>query len=168
MYDRTSNSYDTLYKEEQAEKYFIAVKSLRPKGRVLDIGCGTALFLEFISNYGMLDDIEEYVCLDYSEGMLQVARRRIERLCRHKCLALLGEACSLPFRSRTFDRVYSFTVIDLIEDPRKGINEALRVSRNGAVLSFLRKLSGWRKLGKIGTEIGRTDKDILFLIKKTF
>jgi ubiquinone/menaquinone biosynthesis C-methylase UbiE len=169
LYDKTYDSYDVLYGDEQLEKYFVTLRHIRPKGLVLDVGCGTALLLEFLSKTYMLSDIDLYVCLDFSLGMLTKAIARTRSLCLRgglKCLVIAGDAQSLPFKDNVFDIVYSFTVIDLLDDPLKGINEALRVSKGVAVISALKKLKTWKLLEQLGEKIGETDKDIIFLLNK--
>ena len=167
LYNHTYESYDELYREEQLEKYFIALRRLKPSGKVLDVGCGTALLLEFLAVHNLLDHVDLYVCLDYSPNMLSVAERRIRALCKDRCLVVLGDAQRLPFRDNSFDIVYSFTVIDLLDDPRKGLEELLRVSKRTVVVSFLKRLGLWKSLGLDASKsIGESSKDIMFMINK--
>jgi len=164
MYNRTYNSYDELYGEEQVRKYLIALRRISVKGNVLDVGCGTGLLLEFLKSQGLLNNIKRYVCLDISEGMLGVAYKRIEKFCKGKCLGILADALHLPFREKSFDFTLSFTVLDLLTDPLKGVREMLRVTRKALVVSSLIKVGKWTELLDLGgKEIGRTDKDVIVL-----
>nr|MEB3844198.1 hypothetical protein [Desulfurococcales archaeon] len=62
-YEATAQGYDELYRAEQYEKYFAALRRVPPSGRVLDAGCGTGLLIEFLALQGLLHNVEEYVCL---------------------------------------------------------------------------------------------------------
>ena len=164
MYDRTYNSYDELYGEEQIKKYLIALRRVSVKGNVLDVGCGTGLLIEFLKSQDLLKNIKKYVCLDISKGMLGVAYKRIEKFCESKCLGILADALHLPFREKSFDFTLSFTVLDLLTDPLEGVKEMLRVTRKTLIVSSLIKVGKWTELLDLGgKEIGRTDKDIIIL-----
>ncbi len=164
MYDRTYNSYDELYGEEQIKKYLIALRRVSVEGNILDAGCGTGLLLEFLKSQGLLNNIKKYVCLDISEGMLGVAYKRMERFCKSKCLGILADALHLPFKEKSFDFTLSFTVLDLLTDPLEGVREMLRVTRRALIVSSLIKVKKWTELLELGgKEIGRTDKDVIIL-----
>ncbi len=162
-YERTCDSYDELYREEQYAKYYVALRKVKPRGVVLDAGCGTALLAEFLKAWGLLDDIEGYICLDYSSCMLGIAVRKLKILCNGNCHVILGDLESIPLKDSTVDVAYSFTVLDLLDNPLKGLEELLRVTREDIVVSVMRSLDLKDMLKEIGLEtIGATDKDIIF------
>ncbi len=163
VYDSTYDGYDELYGEEQLIKYTMALRRIKLKGRILDVGCGTGLLLEFLESQALFSDVEKYVCLDISEGMLSLAFKRSKRLCKGKCLNVLGDALHLPFPEESFDFTLSFTVLDLLNKPLMGLKEMLRVTREAVVISLLTRLKNWTDFLRFGKEIGRTDKDVILL-----
>jgi len=103
-YNITSNGYDQLYAAEQVEKYIIGIKAIRPRNKVLDDGCGTALFLEFLRNIKMLDKISYYICLDLSPGMLNKAKLRIKQLSLSTLVDIVeADAENLPLKDKAVD-----------------------------------------------------------------
>ncbi len=67
-YDAIAPSYNELYGDEQLTKYK-GIEDICKGARVLDIGCGTGLFLKHLRDSGT--DPRLYVCLDISREMLE-------------------------------------------------------------------------------------------------
>ncbi|MCS7261819.1 MAG: methyltransferase domain-containing protein [Aquificaceae bacterium] len=89
------------------------LKSLeKVEGLVLDLGCGTGLVSE---------GLEKVVGLDIAYGMARAYREKFRR-------AVLGDAHSLPFKSKSFDFVLSNFALHWTQLDRS-IPEALRVCR---------------------------------------
>ncbi len=162
-YETTAKGYDELYRAEQFEKYFVAVKRIPPRGRVLDAGCGTGLLIEFLALNKLLGEVDAYVCLDYSREMLKIAMGRVKVFCPNKCFIIEGNVEELPFGNDSFDIVYSFTVLDLVDNLKKSLRELERVSKRAIIFSMLKTLpykdyvitSGYKLLGT-------TQKDAIF------
>ena len=165
-YEATCGGYDELYRAEQYEKYLAVLGKVEPRGLVLDAGCGTGLLLEYMSIHGLLEGVEGYVCLDYSPCMLGIARWRMGLHCRGpSCAAVLGNVERLPFASRSFDVVYSFTVLDLVDDLAGSLMELVRVSRGPVVVSMLKRLPYKDALLEAGAPvIAVTSKDVVFMV----
>lgn len=164
-YNITSKDYDKLYSEEQLEKYMVAIRRIRIRNRVLDNGCGTALFLEFLDALGRTYKINYYICLDLSTGMLRKAKSRIKRLNLGFLSELLeADAENIPLRDKSIDVSVSFTVINLLENKIKGIRELERVTRDCTILSILKVSENHgTSVPRYGTYIGETSKDKLFI-----
>jgi len=165
-YEATAKGYDELYRAEQYEKFSITLKKAPPRGRVLDAGCGTGLLMEYMYTAGYLDNVSLYVCLDYSREMLRIARWRLSRICPDKCIVVEGNIMSLPFADRSFDYVYSFTVLDLVDSIEKAVTELIRVSSGQVIVSLLKNLPYkdllLKKMYKI---IAVSSKDVIFALK---
>lgn len=165
-YEATAKGYDELYRAEQYEKFSVALKKIPPRGMVLDAGCGTGLLAEYMYTTGYLDNVSLYTCLDYSREMLRIARWRLARICPNKCVVVEGNIMSLPFVDDSFDYVYSFTVLDLVDSIEGAITELLRVSSGQVVVSLLKTLPYkdmlLKKLYKI---IAVSSKDVIFALK---
>ncbi len=135
-YNARANSYDDQYGEEQSEKHRLAldVIGVEEGEVVLDDGCGTGLFIEKIVGPSSL-----VVGIDISKGMLSVAKRRCGRL--RKVFLILCDADFLPLKEKLFDKVFSFTMIQDIPNPRRAISEITRVSKPGSkvIVTALKK-----------------------------
>lgn len=165
-YEAACESYDELYRAEQYEKYYVALRKVKPHGVVLDAGCGTALLAEFLRGWGLIDEVEAYICLDYSGCMLRIASWKLGVLCSGNCYMVMGDVERLPLRDNVADVAYAFTVLDLLEDPLRGLEELSRVTRGSVVVSVLKTLGLKDKLIEMGFKIlGVTSKDVIFKVK---
>ncbi len=166
-YDATAESYDSIYKAEQFEKYMVALSKIRPRGIVLDAGCGTGLLAEYLHPLGYFEkSIELYICMDYSRGMLEIARKRLEALCPDKCQVVEADIEDIPLRDSSVDIVYSFTVVDLARSKKRALDELERVSRVGVVVSFLKKLPYKDMFLDKLKYIGSSSKDAIFYLPR--
>jgi len=135
-YEAGIGMYDRLYGEEQDKKYKRCSQYLDgASGKaVLDCGCGTGTLLAQLSRQGGF-----FVGVDYSWAMLRLAQKRdgsadnVELIC--------ADADNLPFRSASFDRVVSFTMLGNMPKIGRTLREFRRVVRDSGqiVLSFSKK-----------------------------
>lgn len=130
LYDSTASIYNKRYRTVQYRKY-VYVKGSPNKGdRLLDVGCGTGMiFHGFGSNVGSL------VGVDISIKMLKVALRSL-RKSAPKVDLLRADADSLPFRSNTFTKVTSVTVLQNMPEPSETIKEIARVASVGGQVAL--------------------------------
>ncbi len=135
-YEAGIGTYDRLYGEEQEKKYERCSQYLNGvSGRaVLDCGCGTGTLLTRLSGQSGF-----FVGVDYSRAMLKLAWARVE-LADNVDL-ICADADNLPFKSASFDRVVSFTMLGNMPEMRRTLREFRRVARDSAqiVLSFTKK-----------------------------
>jgi ubiquinone/menaquinone biosynthesis C-methylase UbiE len=90
--------------------------------RVLDVGCGTGVFLRMCADRGAA------TCgIDASEGLLAVAEERVP-----EAELRLGDLQSLPYPDDSFDLVTGFTSFFFADDIVAALREAGRVARPGA------------------------------------
>src|SRR4051794_40759304 len=89
------------------------------KPLLLDIGCGTGLFLS------KEDHDKTAIGVDFSREALEFTRRR--GLSRLVC----ADSQSLPFTAESFDIVTAFDHIEHVEDDAELIREVYRVLRPG-------------------------------------
>lgn len=82
------------------------------KGMILDIGCGRQPLRQY------LDPSTTYITLDFPEtgAVLYGARPNV-----------FGDACTLPFKDRTFDTVVMLEILEHLPNPKRAIEEAFRV-----------------------------------------
>ncbi|PIU14235.1 MAG: hypothetical protein COT21_00940 [Hadesarchaea archaeon CG08_land_8_20_14_0_20_51_8] len=123
-YDLTADIYDERYTRIQRKKYEV-VKKYLPKhiARILDLGCGTGMFLEELAGRG-----EIVTGVDSSVEMLSIAQKRA-------CGASLvcADADHLPFKDRSFDVVVSVTLLQNVPEPVATMKEIARVLKPGAI-----------------------------------
>jgi SAM-dependent methyltransferase len=93
-----------------------------PGGRVLEVGCGTGVFLRLAADRGLA-----VTGLDASEALLAVARERVPEADLH-----LGDMQALPFADDAFDLVAGFNAFFFADDLVTALREAGRVARPGA------------------------------------
>ncbi|MBI3185573.1 MAG: class I SAM-dependent methyltransferase [Myxococcales bacterium] len=96
--------------------------------RVLDLGCGPADGTALLAQEGAVA-----FGLDYSEGMLERARR--EPLVRG--LLVRGDAGKLPFRAGSFEKVVCTNSFHHYPDHRAALAEIRRVLKPGGLLVLL-------------------------------
>jgi ubiquinone/menaquinone biosynthesis C-methylase UbiE len=162
-YEAAAAGYDELYGEEQLVKYTVALRIVKPRGTVLDAGCGTGLLAEYMEATGLLRSIERYICLDYSKSMLSIAEERLRGLCPDKCQTVMGNVESIPLPPLVANVTYSFTVLDLVERPEKALSELIRVTRGFILVTFIERLGTWKKLGL--NYIARAAGDVIGLVE---
>jgi SAM-dependent methyltransferase len=90
----------------------------------LDLGCGTGLTVDTIASRFAFG-----VGLDRSRGMIQAAQPGGNRA------FVLGDAGALPFPNRSFDLIFSLTMLHHLRDPelREMFRESRRVLRPGGL-----------------------------------
>jgi len=135
-YEAGIGTYDRLYGEEQEKKYERCSRYLDgASGKVvLDCGCGTGTLLTWLSGQGGF-----FVGVDYSKAMLKLARKRA--VLADNVDLICADADNLPFKSASFDRVVSFTMLGNMPEIGRTLREFGRVSRDSAqiVLSFAKR-----------------------------
>jgi ubiquinone/menaquinone biosynthesis C-methylase UbiE len=152
-YDTVADSYDYHYDHHRGKKYHTHLSNhlmnVLPKGgNLLDIGCGTGLFVEkYIRNGGTATG------LDISGKMVAKARHRCP-----DCEFIVGTGEKLPFTDGSFDAVSSVLVFSYVRDPVSLLNEVHRVLEPGgsvALCTLGKKLitSGIPSLYRIGEKI---------------
>ena len=71
-YDKIAEKYDEMHSDKyytDEDRYITSL--IRPSKRILDVGCGTGLFLK----HRDLSDFEQYIGIDISQGMLDVFKK---------------------------------------------------------------------------------------------
>jgi demethylmenaquinone methyltransferase / 2-methoxy-6-polyprenyl-1,4-benzoquinol methylase len=103
---------------------------------VLDVATGTADIPLILARSTL--NIRKIIGLDLSEGMLAVARRKLEQAgCADRVELKVGDGQALPFQNNAFDVVTVGFGLRNFPDLMKGITEAYRVLRPGGMFLVL-------------------------------
>jgi ubiquinone/menaquinone biosynthesis C-methylase UbiE len=100
--------------------------------RILDVGCGTGNNFQFFS--------EKWCFLtgvDSSGEKLEIARQKYG----DRAEFISGQAEDLPFSDDEFDIVTIINFLEIADNPRKVIEEAIRVCRGRVFIGFLNNYS---------------------------
>jgi SAM-dependent methyltransferase len=127
-FDEIAAVYDESLPAHVVEHYLrkrvAYVREHCPRGRGLDVGCGTGALAARLAGSGY-----DMVGVDPSAGMLEVLRRRFPHL-----QVAQAPGTALPFPDDDFDLVCSVAVMHHLEDPhlvRATLAEMVRVARPG-------------------------------------
>ncbi len=100
--------------------------------RVLEVGCGTGVFLEWFRSQGHM-----VTGLDPSEACLEMAQGRLG----HTVRLAQGFAESLPYEDNEFDTVALITTLEFVDEPYAALREAFRVARRNVLVGALNRFS---------------------------
>jgi len=104
--------------------YGPALRLAKPGARVLEIGCGSGVFVELLGARGC-----EVHAMDASPEALRLAAERSPRAVFHE-----GVLEAQRFPAAHFDVIWSFHVLEHVEDPSAFLAEARRILKPGGVL----------------------------------
>jgi demethylmenaquinone methyltransferase / 2-methoxy-6-polyprenyl-1,4-benzoquinol methylase len=133
MFDRIAPVYDAMNRAmtvglDQRWRRLAATAAVRPGDRVLDACCGTGDFALADAAAGA----GHVVGLDFSEGMLDRARRKSQDV-----EWVEGDMLALPFEAASFDAVTVGFGVRNVDDLEAGLRELRRVLRPGGRLAVL-------------------------------
>lgn len=126
-YNLTANMYDVRYAEEQEAKYKAALEGLNMThcSKVLDVGCGTGLLFNHVSEKADL-----VVGVDVSRQLLLQAKERANE--HSNVYVVQADADHLPLKDDCFDAVFAFTVLQNIPKPVETLVEIRRAAKHDA------------------------------------
>ncbi len=138
VYDSLADNYISWIEESAGLKIIYRTfhravddNKARLKGRVLDLGCGTGIFTQILSD---VEGVTGIVGLDISKESVLNAKKR----CNDRCRFVAGSATELPFPDSSFDAVVAFG--DIISHIHNGYKEAIseigRILKPGGHLLF--------------------------------
>lgn len=96
-------------------------------GRVLDIGCGPAVYTDALSEAG-----HDIYGVDSSEKMIQIAKSKNFKNAKF----FVGSVENLKFEDSFFDGVLCVGVLEYLDHIKNGIKEIARVTKQGGVVIF--------------------------------
>jgi SAM-dependent methyltransferase len=141
--------FKSFYSDERTTRErMIDLLEVKPGSRVLETGAGTCRDSSAIA--ARIGSDGKLFATDLSPEMLEVGRRRIEKLDAVELVA--ADATRLPFSDGYFDAAYHFGGLNLFSDRAAGLLEMARVVRwGGKVVVGDEGLAPWLR----HTEYGR-------------
>ena len=113
LIERPSSAYDGPKPTRDSSEFIGAIRSLlKPGLRVLDLGCGPRDQAVVFDHLGC-----QYVGIDYENHAADI----------------LADAHAIPFRSQSFDIVFSYAVLQHLHNPHVAIAEVDRVLKPGGI-----------------------------------
>ena len=128
-YDRVGATYDDFvavwdkHIAAPALAHFnrIVEQRIKPGAHVLDAGAGTGERTRVLLEHA---EPGEIIALDASEVMLEVAASKVDD---PRVRFMKGDIAELPFEDDTFDAVASTWVVEILDEPRRAVEEFVRV-----------------------------------------
>ena len=115
----------------EGRKEIISYLNLRSGMKILEVSPGPGVFQKFLRD--KIGNDGELVSLDLSLGMLRQCQRKNGSL---NVQLIHGNAQYLPFAENSFDAVFHFGGVNLFNDPKKDINEFIRVTKEDGIVSW--------------------------------
>ena len=125
-YSRIAEEFSKTREYLPEERKDLLLQYITPGDKVLDLGCGNGRFS------GVFQKDIEYIGVDNSEGMIEIARKKYPG-----ADFSVADALNLPFPENYFDKVFSFAVIHHVPSTElriKFLKEARKVLRPGGIL----------------------------------
>jgi len=97
--------------------------------RILDVGAGTGRMTRTALSLG-----HDVVALDFSGGMLAIAKSQLADVYSDSFRAIQADSISLPFPDNSFDICMSINVIGHVPDFRRMLSEMARVLKPGGYI----------------------------------
>ena len=104
----------------------------RRKHKLLEIGCGTGLFLDTLYQMGF-----DVTGIDNSPEMIMAARERFG----NRAELHLGHGEHMGYSDNEFDYAFLWSVLEFTSEPEAMLAEAARVAEKGLLIGFLNKNS---------------------------
>jgi phosphatidylethanolamine/phosphatidyl-N-methylethanolamine N-methyltransferase len=138
IYDRLAQGYDLAFGPllGHGQKMAMNAMDIKPQHKVLEVGIGTGLTLPL---YRKEQDI---VGIDLSEGMLAKAQERIKTYGMKNVSLKVMSAENLKFEDNSFDVVFAPSVLSVVSDPMKTLEEMRRVVKPDGVICIVSHFAG--------------------------
>ena len=163
FWQKTPEGFSSLYEwninpVKMAANIFLKQRSKIVQGEILsgdshetllDLGCGSGDL-----GISLSDSFQKVILSDYSEGMLDIARKNISK--QTNIDLICNDATDIPVGDSTVDNTIAIGLLDYVKETGAVLNEVSRVSNSGSTLvitapksptifQFLRVSTAFRK-----------------------
>src|SRR5215217_5802426 len=127
---------------EPEARWTVNLLNIQPDMHILEIGFGPGVAIQYAAELAAQGHVSG---IDYSETMVQVARKRNASAIRNGLVDLThGNVSSLPYRDESFDRVFTIHCIYFWAEPAAYLRELRRVLRaNGVLAITIQPIDKW-------------------------
>jgi ubiquinone/menaquinone biosynthesis C-methylase UbiE len=132
--NRISNYINFFGRENFLRKKAVEKLNLKPKDKVLDLACGIGYNFDHL--IVKVDDVS-IVGVDYIQGMLDSAKKRIDGKGWKNIKLIREDAASINFPENYFDGVISTIGISVIPDHKESLKRAVRSLKKGGRIVIL-------------------------------
>lgn len=108
------------------KSFIVLAKSVNPTS-ILDVGCGEGFSLCKLSEYKIGEKLEG---IDYSKEAISTGKKLFPGL-----LLKQGNVYNLPYKDNAFDLILCTEILEHLENPKKALQEILRVSKKYILVS---------------------------------
>lgn len=129
---------------EHYKKVFRFLGQVRTGARILDVGCGTGLFLKAAVQGGL-----HAHGVDISQRAVEISKKNVP-----EATVLLGKGEALPFDDKFFDYLFYGGTLEHFLDIDKGLSEGCRVAKDEAIFMIIvpnKNYWLWKVRGESGT-----------------
>lgn len=155
-YDRRSGIYEKTVAPLEWPNHLPAINraAIKPQDKILEVAVGPGLTLLELLRRVHPDNIVHGV--DLSQGMLKIAKNRVEQAGFNNFDLKQADARNLPFEDNQFDLIYNGYMLDLIplKDMQPILAEFRRVLKSSGRLVLL-------NMSKVSSE-GKTLREVLY------
>lgn len=133
VYSHYAGFYDILFDRvlDPGRKQAVELLGLKEGDRVLEIGIGTGLSLQYFPSCGSITGI------DISNAMLEETEEKVSQLGLRNVELYRMDASRLDFPDDRFDKILIPYVLSTVPHPRRVMDEAIRVAKPGARIAIL-------------------------------
>ena len=155
LFDQIAENYDAMNQVMSAGQWerwhreFVKQCGFKPGQRILDVACGTG-------DLSMLDAAQvqpggSVVGIDFSEGMLEVGRRRVGQSPYKDAITLQwGNAVDLQFEANSFDSATMGWAMRNVPSIEKTLSEVYRVLKPGGRFICLEAAKPYSRVIRLG------------------
>jgi Methylase involved in ubiquinone/menaquinone biosynthesis len=131
-YDDWETSRPLLFRDDMKDMFFKWFR-IKPSDKVLDGGCGTGVLTRFIAK-GL--DTGTIIGFDISNNFVEYGNNKIKEECLvDKAQIVQDDGFNLSFADNTFDVVVNHAYLGVLSDNVAGLNEMIRVCKQGGNVS---------------------------------
>lgn len=98
-----------------------------PQGSILDVGCGEGFTLAKLKEHGIGKKLEG---IEYQKRAIALGKKQYPDL-----VIKQGSIYELPYKANSFDLILCTEVLEHMDDPKKALEELVRVSKKYLLLS---------------------------------
>ncbi len=109
------------------------IQGFTMKSKVLEVGCATGMLTNHLSSSGYIP-----TGVDYSGSMIELAQSNYSHIDFS-----VASVLQLPFETESYDGVIAASLMNIITDQNKAIEELFRVCKKGGRVTILVPLAGF-------------------------